>query len=87
MDIDYVKYQTYTKESMYAYLDSLFFLYFDWKREEGVIEGSDLPWVSFENPERNWMHYWTLEEEGHLTKSQFNPNTIVSLRASNETNT
>ena len=82
MEIDYVKYQTYTKESMYDYLDSLYPLYSGWKREEGMIQGSDLPWVSFENLEGNWMHYWSLGEEGHLTKSQFDPSIKINLMVS-----
>lgn len=75
-----IKYETHTKESMYAYLETLAEKYKEWKREEGIMEKSGLPWVSFENALGSWMHYYRLNENGGLSKHEFNPNAIVNLR-------
>ncbi len=75
-----IKYVTYTPESMKSYLDDLAIVEYEgWKREEGFMQGSNLPWISFEHPSGTWMHHWWLGEDGLLTKGEFNPKLTIKL--------
>ena len=79
-----IKYETYTPQSMRKYLEGLAIAkYQGWKKEEGYMQPTGQPWVSFENPEGTWMHHYWLDESGRMTLSQFNSNQTINLRVTN----
>lgn len=78
--MNYTPYPMYTKETMISYLETLSSLYKGWEREEGITHGNGLPWVSFQNPEGNWMHHWWLGENGKLNQWKFDPKRTVNLK-------
>lgn len=51
-----------------------------WKEENGLIRGTDAPWISFEHPSGECMHYFSMREDGSVFKCFFNPNQEINLR-------
>lgn len=80
-----IRHETYTPTSMRQYLEGIALVkYQGWKKEEGCTRPSGLPWVSFISPERNWMHHYLLDEEGRMTKVEFDPTIKINLRRIDE---